>query len=587
MPTLTWIGKDKVVTHHKDVPYRVLTHKYGFNSAYPEDKSETHSGNKIIHGDNLEALKSLLPEYEGRIDVVYIDPPYNTGQENWVYNDNVNDPKIQKWLGDVVGKDGEDLSRHDKWLCMMYPRLTLIGRLLKNSGVIAISIGFHELNSLYYLCSEIFPTKQVVIITVLTSGGKPKDGFNYVQEYVVFVAPKGFSPNPSVDAMNEYSSPYHGMNLAGFNQVTRPNQVYPIYIEKSTGIVKGVGKSLQELIDDGSYTGEKIDFEFDYSAPEGQVVVYPVTNKGDKCVWRLTPESFMKDWKKGYIKIVPQSCKKNNNEFAVQYLADGIKQKIESGDLKSYRISDNEDIPTIEIDNFKTGGVNISTVWTNKSYYTTRGSNELSDIFGEKGVFPYPKPMRLIKDIIQRISTKDSIILDSFGGSGTTAHAVLSLNNEDGGNRQFILIEMLDYAEKITSNRVQRVMCGSANVEGLGGSFDFYELGERMFDDNGDLNENIDEDKIREYIFFTETKQHMSGVKSDAGYCMGDWNDTSYYFYYKRGSATTLSFDTLMKIVDHKAEQYIIYADICTISDADLAKRHIIFKKIPRDITRF
>lgn len=240
-------------------------------------------------------------------------------------------------------------------------------------------------------------------------------------------------------------------------------------------------------------------------------------------------------------------------------------------------------------------------------------------------------------------------MLDSFAGSGTTAHAVLNANKLDGGNRKFIMIEMEDYAERITAERIRRVSVGyptknrkevvlcsqkltvsnlkhidkflseaervqndnsskyddvkmqlinnSINVvgsiekghviEGLGCSFDFYELGERMFDDSGNLNENIAEDRIREYIFFTETKQHLSRVKNNNGYWMDDWNDTSYYFYYKRGSATTLSIDTLMKIVDHKAEQYIIYADICTISDADLAKRHIIFKKIPRDITRF
>lgn len=121
MPVLTWIGKDKVVNHHRDVPYRVLEHKYGFRAEDANDRTQTESGNKIIHGDNLEALKSLLPEYEGRIKCIYIDPPYNTGNEKWVYNDNVNDPKIKKWLGEVVGKQGEDLSRHDKWLCMMYP----------------------------------------------------------------------------------------------------------------------------------------------------------------------------------------------------------------------------------------------------------------------------------------------------------------------------------------------------------------------------------------------------------------------------------------------------------------------------------
>ena len=140
MPTLEWIGKDKVISHHKDVPFRVLDEKYTYNAE--------HSDNMIIRGDNLEALKALLPQYEGKIKCIYIDPPYNTGNEGWVYNDNVNDPKIRKWLGEVVGKEGEDLSRHDKWLCMMYPRLRLLQKLLTNDGCLIISISYHELQNL-------------------------------------------------------------------------------------------------------------------------------------------------------------------------------------------------------------------------------------------------------------------------------------------------------------------------------------------------------------------------------------------------------------------------------------------------------
>ena len=115
MPTLHWIGKERIVNHHAEVPFRVLEHQYGFRGDNPDDRAETHSGNKIIHGDNLEALKALLPEYEGKIDCIYIDPPYNAGNEGWVYNDNVNDPHIRKWLKEVVGAEGEDLTRHDKW----------------------------------------------------------------------------------------------------------------------------------------------------------------------------------------------------------------------------------------------------------------------------------------------------------------------------------------------------------------------------------------------------------------------------------------------------------------------------------------
>lgn len=154
MPTLNWIGKDKVINHHLDVPYRILEKQYTYNA----ERSES----KIIHGDNLEALKSLLPEYEGHIKCIYIDPPYNTGNEGWVYNDNVNDPKIKKWLGEVVGKESEDLTRHDKWLCMMYPRLKLLHSLLADDGLIFISIDDNEQANLRLMCDEIFGVSNFV-----------------------------------------------------------------------------------------------------------------------------------------------------------------------------------------------------------------------------------------------------------------------------------------------------------------------------------------------------------------------------------------------------------------------------------------
>lgn len=649
MPTLKWIGKDKVINHHMDVPYKVLEHSYGFDNGQ-QTEQETKSGNKIIHGDNLEALKALLPEFEGNVDCIYIDPPYNTGEEKWVYNDNVNDSKIKKWLGEIVGKEGEDLSRHDKWICMMYPRIQLLSKLLSFEGVMAISIGFHELNSLYFICKEIFTTKQVTIITVQTSGGKPSDGFNYVQEYIVFIAPRGFSPNPSVNAMNNYSSPYHGMNLAGFNQISRPNQVYPIYVNKQTGVLHSVGKSLQELIDEGLYIGEKEDFIFDYTAPEGFAATWPVTTKGDSCVWRLTPGRFESDWKKGYIKITPQTSRNNKNLFSIQYLAEGIIKKIESGEVDIYQISERSDIPTLEVKDFKSGGVNITTLWTDKVYYTTRGSIELTNIFGTKGKFPYPKPMQLIKDIIQRISKKDSIILDSFGGSGTTAHAVLSLNEEDNGSRRFIIIEMMDYAEAITAERVKIVSTGynykgttneviyskeltlknitnvseiinEANLiasensslftkigkpkiedncikvigtkeydgimEGTGGSFDYYKLGQPLFNEERNLNESVGIVKIRKYVWYTETKMaFIDPPNPDNEYYLGKKDLTAYYFYYKPNEITALSHEFLATI-KIKSEQYVIYADNCLLSKEFMSKHNIIFKKIPRDITRF
>ena len=161
MPTLEWIGKEKVINHHQDVPFRVLERKYSYdeNGQHDEDNG---SENMIIRGDNLEALKALLPKYEGRVKCIYIDPPYNTGNEGWVYNDNVNDPKIKKWLGEVVGKEGEDFSRHDKWLCMMYPRLKLLREFLREDGVIFISIDDNEITNLRKICDEVFGEENFV-----------------------------------------------------------------------------------------------------------------------------------------------------------------------------------------------------------------------------------------------------------------------------------------------------------------------------------------------------------------------------------------------------------------------------------------
>ena len=193
MPTLHWIGKDKVINHHQDVPYKVLDKQYTYKNG--EESQETTSENKIIHGDNLEALKSLLPEYEGKVKCIYIDPPYNTGEEKWIYNDSVNDPKIKKWLGKVVGKESEDLSRHDKWLCMMYPRLKLLHKLLAEDGVIFISINFkYEHSHLRLICNEIFGETNYIgeltweSTTQPINSGSAKFGLQQKVEPIIFFA---------------------------------------------------------------------------------------------------------------------------------------------------------------------------------------------------------------------------------------------------------------------------------------------------------------------------------------------------------------------------------------------------------------
>lgn len=215
---------------------------------------------------------------------------------------------------------------------------------------------------------------------------------------------------------------------------------------------------------------------------------------------------------------------------------------------------------------------------------------ELKNIIGTSE-FETVKPCELVKELICHVCNTDekAIILDSFAGSGTTSHAVLSLNREDYGNRNFIVIEMMDYAESLTAERVKRVIQGygegKTQVEGTGGSFSFYELGESLMVGEY-LNEEVGIDKIREYIYYTETKANIPQPKPDEPYFMGLFADTAYYFNYEKGSSTTLNHNFLSQIKT-KAESYVIYADLCTLSKAELEKYHIVFKKIPRDITRF
>ncbi len=439
--------------------------------------------NFLLEGDNLHSLKLLEKTHKGKIDVIYIDPPYNTVNKDFIYNDS------------RIGYD--DGYRHSKWLSFMNERLLIARKLLSRSGVLIISIGYQEVHDLMLLCEELFDNKQVVCVTVQTSGGKPNGGFNISQEYVIFITPNDFLPNASEDLQNKYSSPYHGMNLATFNQEQRPNQAYPIFID-SEGLIKGYGKSLQDKVNDGTYGGKLSDYKYDYSeAPEGTVAVFPVTQKGDPCVWRLIGSRMMSDWEKGYIKVVPIESKKTANKFTVQYLSAGVISKIESGELKTHRINDK--CPTLEVEEYKTAGVTIPTIWTDKKYHTTNGSNEIKKIFGEK-VFSYPKPLVLIKDILNRVTDTDSLVVDFFAGSGTTAHAVLELNNYDNGTRKYILCTNNEnnICESVTYKRIKKVIEGYSDCEPISSNLKYYKTD--FIQKTSDDEEYSVEEKLTEHI---------------------------------------------------------------------------------------
>ena len=288
-----------------------------------------------------------------------------------------------------------------------------------------------------------------------------------------------------------------------------------------------------------------------------------------------------------YIKISKNKSGSNQNQYSVQYLPSGVIKKIKDGELEV--LGHEDGVPTLLFGENQTVGGQVPTIWAEKVFFTVNGTQTLKDIFPESPkTFDYPKSVALIESVVQAITKDADIILDSFAGSGTTAHAVLNMNKADGGHRKFILVEMMDYADSITAERVKRVIRGYGEgknaVEGTGGNFSFYDLGEPLL--HGDvLNENVGVEKIREYVYFTDTKASLPESHPDEPYFMGVHIGSAYYFYYEKQAVTTLNREFL-HTVKTKADAYVIYADLCTLSEAELEKYHITFKKIPRDITK-
>lgn len=641
MSVLDWIGKDKVVNHHLDVPYRVLERKYSFdeNGQHEEDNG---SENMIIHGDNLEALKSLLPEYEARVDCIYIDPPYNTGNEKWVYNDNVNDPQIKKWLGEVVGTEGDDLSRHDKWLCMMYPRLKLLHRLLSDNGAIFISIDDNEQANLKLICNEIFGVNKFVGQVSWQRTYSPRNdskGISQEVEYLlVYKKTDSWIPRklPRTEKMNSvYRNPdndfteWRTSDAFAPEAITHQGMVYAIQ-HPVTGeyIYPYVGghwpyeqdRMLQEMQEWAKYKYEFIDDDNERARICG--VSPEVVRKNVPAIVLDEPIEKARD---GALDII------QNKVWPRFFFTSGGYGGIAR---KTYLDPEN--------------GRVLTNLWFHKEVgHTDSAKKQIKEIFSGDKVFDTPKPIELLQRIFYVMNNKNAIILDSFAGSATTAHAIIDLNKQDGGNRKFILIELMDYADAITAERVKRVISGyegkgkqedvlfsekltmtnlrkgeelveEANqvredylgnydkvsrptvkdnclqvigtkvfkeyIPGLGGSFSYYELGEPLLID-GKLNESVGIDKIREYIYYTETRNNIPKQTSDEPELLGRYIDTAYYFCYQSDSVTTLNREWLQNIKT-KAESYVIYADLCTLNERELQELNIVFKKIPRDITR-
>jgi len=532
MPTLDWIGKKAVVNHHRQVPYRLLYCDPDLSAGDPD------SGNLLVQGDNLEALKALLPYYAGQVKCIYIDPPYNTGNENWVYNDNVNSPEIKKWLQKTVGGEAEDLSRHDKWLCMMYPRLTLLREFLREDGAIFVSIDDNEVHNLRHIMDEVFGSRNFIASFVWQKrySRENREAIGDVHEYVVVYVrdPALFKKTRNKIPLDEksakvYKNPnndprgrWRGIPMSA--QGYRPNQMYPI------------------------------------TTPSGKVIRPP---KG-RC-WSIIEPEFNKLLEAGRIYF----GKKGSSAPQITRYLDEVE------------------------------GLVPWTWWPHEEVgHTDEAKKEILRLDLPGDIFDTPKPTRLITRILQIATEKDSIILDSFAGSGTTGHAVLVLNNADRGNRKFILVEMEpDVCHGVAAQRLERAATGydqvngnkSRLVQGLGGGFKYCVLGKPMFDEAGNIAKSVSFADLAAHVFFTETGVPILDRNVNSPF-LGVHQSKAVYLLFngvmgdkRPQGGNVLTGKVLATLRPHDGPK-VIYGEGCRLSPPRLRREGVIFKQVPYEI---
>ncbi len=536
MPTLNWIGKEAVVNHHHAVPFQLLR---DVPSLACDDPG---SGNLIVQGDNLTALKALLPYYAGQVKCIYIDPPYNTGNEGWAYNDNVNSPEIRRWLGQVVGKEGETLDRHDRWLCMMYPRLALLRQFLREDGAIFVSIDDNAQPALRYLLDELFGAQGFISSVIWEKNYAPKASAKHLSEnhdYVVIYAkdariwernllPRGEKQDRAYkNPDNDPRGPWRPNNLAARNPY-------------SLGV-------------------------YSITTPSGRVIAGPP--KGS--YWRISKAKFEEMDRDGRI----WWGKDGNNVPAPKIFLSEVQQ-----------------------------GVVPMTIWTyGEAGHTQEAKQDLISILPEvPEVFITPKPVRLLERVIRLSTNPGDLVLDSFAGSGTTGHAVLKLNaaQPDKPARRFILVEMEPkIAREVTAERVRRVAQGYTNakgatVPGLGGGFRFCELGEPLYDEAGHIRPDVKFADLARHVYFAETGEPLPcervhttpllGVHRGRAVCLlynGILRDKSP----EGGNALTHASLAILReaCAGHSAERIVVYGTSCRLSAARRQREGIEFKQIP------
>lgn len=527
------------------MPYRSLKpnpkKSLNYNSKNPLED------NLIIHGDNLETLKALLPKYGGRVDCIYIDPPYNIGNEGWVYNDNVNSPLMKHWLKKTV--DSEDLERHDKWCCMMWPRLKLLRELLAEDGVIFVSIDDNEQHRLRMMMDEILGEEHhLATITVRSNpGGRDYGGIAQTHDYVLVYGKESCSKLELIPVdkdtlpLEDKSGRFEIRELRNrnkkFNKENRPNLFYPFFVDLKH-------KDVNNL------------HPVSVIPKKGWKKIYPEKTEGIQTVWR---------WSK-------EKVQKNNDDVAAR--------KKRTGKFGIW-------------EKFRRTGKRQRSIFYDKKYRTENGTLLLKTIFGTS-VFPYPKSCDLISDLLTVSTEKESIVLDSTAGSGTTAHAVLDLNKQDNGNRKFILVECEDYADTITAERIRRVINGVPNAkdkslqDGTGGSFTYCTMGKPM-----DTSDMLAGKALPDYSALASHLLYMSSaistektLKQKKNGLFYSTDTTDYYLLYKpdlkylQGTKSGLTAEQAESI-SKRNRHAIVFASDKEMTQRELSKLNIEFCRLP------
>lgn len=530
MPTLNWIGKEAVVNHHRQVPFHLLKDVPDLACGEPGE------GNLIVQGDNLVALKALLPYYAGQVKCIYIDPPYNTGNEGWVYNDNVNSPLIREWLGKIVGKEGETLDRHDRWLCMMYPRLALLRQFLREDGIIFVNIGSDESGNLCVLLDEIFGARNRIAIAAWETSYTANQTAKHISE--------------TTDFIYVYSLNFDRATVGKFNR----SEAQLAKFKNSDNDQRGPWKS--ENLSAGKFYAAG---QFEITGPTGKTFSPPPGR-----YWRCNETQF-KAW-----------------------LADGRITFGKNGSgrpmLKKYR----DEILS---------GLTPTTWWKHEDFGTAKDASiELKRLFGGEAIFSTPKPTRLLERVLQIATQPGDLVLDSFAGSATTGQAVLQLNKQDSGGRRFILVEMEPkIARDITAERVRRVAQGYKNakgeqVEGLGGGFRYCELGESLFDESGKIHETVSFGDLARHVYFTETGEPLPRGRVTKSPFLGECRGVAVYLLYngilndKAANGGNVLTRSVLASLPKFDGQKVIYWAGCLLGKDRLQAERILIRQTPYEI---